>query len=85
MVIILNTNCNWKNIYVLPFLITKNLNLQWFQYRIIYQILGTYKLLFTTKKNEKQISIVFGVEGLKQSKIYSRLIQIESTLNIDLV
>lgn len=42
----LNTNnINWKAIYGLPFRITKDPTLQWFQYRINHKLLGTYNLL----------------------------------------
>ena len=42
-------NIELKNIHKLPFRITKNCKLQWFQYRIINRILGTNSFLFKIK------------------------------------
>ena len=42
-------NIERKNIHKLPFRITKNCKLQWFQYRIINRILGTNSFLFKIK------------------------------------
>ena len=42
-------NIEWKNIQKLPFRITKNCKLQWFQYRIINRTLGTNSFLFKIK------------------------------------
>lgn len=36
---------DWKNIYKLPFVCTKDPKLQWFQYRINHRIIGTNHLL----------------------------------------
>ena len=36
----------WQNIYNLPFILSKNSNLQWFQYRLNHRIIGTNDLLF---------------------------------------
>lgn len=40
----------WKLIHKLPFVITKKCKLQWFQYRIINNILATNPFLFKIKK-----------------------------------
>ena len=39
----------WKNIFKLPFQITKNTKLQWFQFRVVHHILTTNSLLFKTR------------------------------------
>ena len=39
----------WKQIFFLPFLITKDSYIQWFQYRIIHRILGVNKFLYKIK------------------------------------
>ena len=36
----------WKYVYGLPFFLTKDSMLQWFQYRINHRILGTNRLMF---------------------------------------
>ena len=41
---IINEN-EWNCIFELPFLITNDVKVQWFQYRIIHRILGTNSLL----------------------------------------
>lgn len=43
--IVNNNNFEWKNIYRLPFITTKNSKLQWLQYRITHRILGTNEFL----------------------------------------
>ena len=41
----LNANFNWNIIYRIPFNVTKDSNLQWFQYKVNHRILGTNYLL----------------------------------------
>lgn len=45
----------WNEIYILPYKITKDTNLQWFQYRIIHRIIATNTFLFKIgiKDNDK--------------------------------
>ena len=43
------SDLEWKNIFKLPFIITKNTKLQWLQYRINHRILATNKFLFRIK------------------------------------
>ena len=39
-------NFGWKFVYELPFFLTKDSMLQWFQYRINHRLLGTNRLMF---------------------------------------
>jgi hypothetical protein len=41
----LNDDFNWNGIYRLPFNMTKDSNLQWFQYKVNHKILATNYLL----------------------------------------
>ena len=61
----------WKYVYELPFFLTKDSMLQWFQYRINHRILGTNRLMFkmgiVDKENcsfvtisQKRVCIYFG-------------------------
>jgi hypothetical protein len=40
------SSLDWKNIFSIPFSITKDASIQWFQIRIIHRILGTNSLLY---------------------------------------
>lgn len=45
----------WKQIYSLPFNITKDSKLQWFQIRILHRILGTNDLLYKIKYKDSPL------------------------------
>jgi len=40
------SNNKWKEIYTIPFKVTKSSSLQWFQYKINHRILATNEYLF---------------------------------------
>ena len=43
--LLLPENCRWDEIYILPYKISKDTNLRWFQTRLIHRILSTNKFL----------------------------------------
>ena len=43
---ITNENLDWSTIYIIPFKVTLNQRLQYFQFRILHRIIGVNKLLF---------------------------------------
>ena len=47
---LLETNLNWKEIYILPRKVSTDTNLRMFQYKILNNILFLNRLLFKSKK-----------------------------------
>ncbi|XP_062599221.1 uncharacterized protein LOC134260692 [Saccostrea cucullata] len=47
-------NKEWKKFHKIPFRVTKDCKLQWFQYRIINRILATNSFLFKINKNDSK-------------------------------
>ena len=71
----------WKTIYKIPFKMTKNSKLQWFQYRLINNILATNSFLYKIKKIDTKMCTFCRIEEETLVHIFWECSNVQSFLD----
>ena len=75
---LLETNLNWKEIYILPRKVSTDTNLRMFQYKIWNNILFLNRLLFKSKKIQSPLWFFFSTRWIKRHCVSSILVIIQN-------
>ena len=75
---LLETNLNWKEIYILPRKVSTDTNLRMFQYKILNNILFLNRLLFKSKKVQSPLWFFFATWWIKRHCVSSILVIIQN-------